>query len=40
MFCVNSVFIDLLVIYRPPLNCINRFFYWIHFTSRTSGLLY
>jgi hypothetical protein len=27
MFCVNSVFIDLLVIYRPPLNCINRFFY-------------
>jgi hypothetical protein len=26
MLCVNSVSIDLLVIYRPPLNCINRFF--------------
>ena len=26
MICVNSVSIDLLVIYRPPLNCINRFF--------------
>ncbi|EFX73423.1 hypothetical protein DAPPUDRAFT_253216 [Daphnia pulex] len=23
MLCVNSVSIDLLVIYRPPLNCIN-----------------
>jgi hypothetical protein len=31
MFCVNSVSIDFLVIYRPPLNCINRFF--TEFTS-------
>ncbi len=31
MLCVNSVSIDLLVIYQPPLNCINRFF--TEFTS-------